>query len=229
MVACIHLSGQQPINSPQAKSRAELTAYGWILEADETAEAIRRAEAFLSRYPESEFREKVLEAEFEAFLKRNDAAAARRVGIRVIQVNPQNISVLGGLAFVIANQNDVSSFSVAEEYAQRALGEIEKLARDPRVSRLEFFAWKHQLQASAYSALGMLALRRKNAEEALKHWLKVVELRSEPAGIDYLRLAESWIMNKESARARGALNRAISLGPEEVTRQARQHLNRMRE
>jgi hypothetical protein len=88
-------SRSQPLRrAPQVKSRVELDAFGAIPLANDSLAIIRATEEFLSRFPDSEFQEKALESEFEAFRQRNDYGAARRVGNAVLALNPANASVL---------------------------------------------------------------------------------------------------------------------------------------
>src|SRR5215468_10253552 len=79
------LQAQKAPGTPQARLRDELDNFGLIVEAEGPLQIVRRAEDFLYRYPESEFREKVLELEFDAFKQQNDYPATRRTGMRIVE------------------------------------------------------------------------------------------------------------------------------------------------
>jgi tetratricopeptide (TPR) repeat protein len=213
-------SQSSPRRAPQVKTRGELDSFGAILLAKEPLDVVRASEGFLSRFPDSEFRENALKSEFEVFRKRNDYAAARRVATMVLALNPAEASVLSESALMIADKNDPAEFTLAEEYAKRAIEVANATPRPDRMNRAEFRAWKDNVQASAYGARGLLALRRKDPDAALVSLEQAVKLRGD--GPNYLRLAEAFAMKGDTQRARDAFARAESLGPDVVAQAARQ-------
>jgi len=214
-------SRSQPLRrAPQAKSRAELDAFGAIPLATGSLAIVRASEEFLSRFPGSEFQEKALESEFEAFRERNDYAAARRVASAVLTLNPTNASVLAESALMIADKNDASSFALGAEYSARAIETANGTAKPDRMSRAEFREWKNAVLASAFAAQGLLALRRNDPASALVSLKQVIQLR--PDGAGYLRLAEAYAMKGDEPHAREAFAHAESLGPPVVAQAARQ-------
>jgi len=198
---------QSPRRAPQVKTRQELDSFGAILLAKEPLAVIRASEEFLSRFPDSEFRENALKSEFEVFRKRNDYAAARRVASMVLGLNP-------------ADKNDASSFLLADEYATRAIQAAKATARPDRMSRTEFRDWENGVLASAQGARGLLALRREEPDAALVSLDEAIKLRAD--GPNYLRWAEALAMKGEVQRAREAFARAESLGPDVIAQAARQ-------
>lgn len=211
---------QSPRRAPQVKTRQELDSFGAILLAKEPLAVIRASEEFLSRFPDSEFRENALKSEFEVFRKRNDYAAARRVASMVLGLNPAEASVLAESALMIADKNDASSFLLADEYATRAIQAAKATARPDRMSRTEFRDWENGVLASAQGARGLLALRREEPDAALVSLDEAIKLRAD--GPNYLRWAEALAMKGEVQRAREAFARAESLGPDVIAQAARQ-------
>ena len=211
---------QSPRRAPQVKTRQELDSFGAILLAKEPLAVIRASEEFLSRFPDSEFRENALKSEFEIFRRRNDYAAARRVASMVLALNPAEASVLAESALMIADKNDSAGFLLAEEYASRAIEVAKGTPRPDRMSRKEFRDWKNEVLASAHGARGLLALRRKEPDAALVSLDEAVKLRAD--GPNYLRLAEALAMKGDVQRAREAFARAESLGPDVVAQAARE-------
>lgn len=210
----------QPLRrAPQAKSRAELDGFGAIPPATDSLAIIRASEEFLSRFPDSEFREKALESEFEAFRQMNDFAAARRVASALLAHNPVNASVLAESALMIADKDDQSAFPLAAEYATRATEVANATARPDRMNRAEFREWKNTVLASACAARGLLALRRNDPDAALGSLEEAIKLM--PDGAGYLRLAEAFAMGGNIQHAREAFTRAESLGPAVVAQAAR--------
>lgn len=220
-------SAERPTNAtpprpvPQAKSRAELDAFGRIAEAADSLAVVRYGEDFLSRFPASEWREKVLEAEFEAFRQRNDYAAAKAVGKSILAIDGANPTVLARMAMMTAEANDRAGFATAEQQAVQAIAGIEGTTRPERMTRAEFRAWKGDLLGSAYAARGLLALRRNQPDAAVASLQQAIRARATADGSDYLRLGEAFAMMGDARQARDALARAESLGPAVVTLAAR--------
>lgn len=104
------MGSRSPRLAPQVKTREELDSFGAIILATEPLAVIRASESFFSRFPDSEFRENALKSEFEAFRKRNDYAAARRVAAMVLTLNPAAATVLSEVALMIAEKNDGVAF-----------------------------------------------------------------------------------------------------------------------
>ena len=213
-------SQPSPRRAPQVKTRAELDSFGAVLLAKEPLAVIRASEEFLSRFPDSEFRENALKSEFEVFRKRNDYAAAKKVATMVLALNPGESSVLSESALMIVDKDDAAGFSLAEEYATRAIQVANATPRPDRMSRTEFRDWKNSVLASAHGARGLLALRRKEPDAAVVNLDEAIKLRAD--GPSYLRLAEAYIMKGDVGRAREAFARAESLGPDVVAQAARQ-------
>ncbi len=216
--------GGLPRQDPQAKTSAELDAFGSVVLAADPLAVIRAGEAFLSRFPASEFRERALEAELEAFRQRNDYQAARRVAIDILALNPSNARVLAETARLIAEANDAAAFSSAATYAARALETANATPRPESLRRADFFQWKGSVQASAYAAQGLLALRRREPDEALLNLRRAIDARPAPDGSDYLRLAEAYAMKGDAPHAQEAFRRAESIGPPPVAEAARKQV-----
>jgi tetratricopeptide (TPR) repeat protein len=182
---------------------------------------VREGERFLALFPDSEFREKTLELEFEAFQEHEDYAAARRIARRILVLNRWDATVLASLANLIVNQNDASSFSEAQEYARRAVQSVEATERPAGMETPEFIRWKYSVLSSAYSAEGILALRRNEATLAIKKLHEAIELRPAASGVDFLRLGEALRLTNDRDAARDAFARAQALGPAPVTEAAK--------
>jgi tetratricopeptide (TPR) repeat protein len=210
-----------PRQAPQARTPAELDSFGSILLAADSLAVIRAGEGFLSRFPNSEFRGRALEAEFEAFRQRNDYGAARRVAKDILELNPSNALVLSHAACLIAEAGDMAAFPSADDYAARAIASANATLRPESLSRAEFFQWKGSVLAFAYAAEGLLALRRRQPDDAVLRLQRAIEARPAPDGSDHLRLAEAYALKGDVPRAREAFRRAESIGPEPVAEAAR--------
>ena len=212
---------QLPNGNPQARSREELNSFGFVMQAADPLSVVRRGEELLARFPGSEFREKVLELEFESFRQRNDYGAVKRVACKILAVNRWNASVLADSALMIANENDSAAFGLAEQYAGRALEAANATERRAGLSRADFFAWKENVLATVSSAQGLLALRRGDANAAVVSLTQATKLRPVPDGADFLRLGEAHLMRGEMQLAQTELRQAEALGPPVVAERAR--------
>jgi tetratricopeptide (TPR) repeat protein len=217
---------------PQARSAAELNAYGAVVLAGQPVDRIRAGEDFLSRYAGSAFRKQVLIAEFRSFRERNDYGAVKRLGDEILQLPPPNPGMLVDMALLIANQGDTRSFGNAAEYAARAVEVADHMLRPLKMSRQEFATWKADIISSAHAARGVLALRNNDSATALTELQEAIRTSSDPDGTLYLRLGEAYLLKDQIAEARKAFSRAEARGPEAVTFAARQqalHLQSVKE
>ncbi len=185
---------------PQAGSRAEFRAFIDVLDAETPLEIIRRGEDFLALYPATEFREKVLELEFQAFQKRGDFAAARRVGAAILRLDARNAAVLAEMAVLAAETGARSELPTARDYAERAVNSASHATQPAGAARPEFFRWKRELIDSARAALDLVSLY-----EALSDDPAVAEAHH--------NLGLVWYRLKRYDRAAQSFRRAIELKP----------------
>jgi tetratricopeptide (TPR) repeat protein len=150
-LACLPLSS----TVPQATSRQELDAFGLAYDAPDPLQKIKACESFLSRYPKSEFTEKIWQLEFDAFTARGDSAAALRVGRRIIALDPHQAETLAKLSTLAASSPDSLERERAAQYALRALAELAAMHRPEEMPRARYVAWKQKTAARAHATLGM--------------------------------------------------------------------------
>jgi tetratricopeptide (TPR) repeat protein len=165
--------------TPQAATRDELDAFGRAYEAPDPLEQIRACEKFLARYPNSEFRGKALELEFNAFEQRGDRAAAERAGARLLAMDRRNGRILAELARLEL----ASDAALAAKHASEALAVLSQLHRPDDMDRSAWIAWKGNTTASAESTLGVLALRDQKFAEAAAHFRR--SLTVHPAAAEW--------------------------------------------
>jgi tetratricopeptide (TPR) repeat protein len=163
--------------TPQAATRDELDVFGRAYEASDPLEQIRACESFLARYPGSEFREKALEVEFNAFEQRGDRAAAERVGERILALDGRNARILAELARL----EMVADSAHAAKHAAESLSVLRDMHRPDDMDRSSWVAWKRNTAASVESTLGILALRDQKFAEAAAHFRQSLSIHPETA------------------------------------------------
>jgi len=163
--------------TPQAATHDELDAFGRAYEASDPLEQIRACEKFLARYPGSEFREKALELEFNAFEQRGDRAAAKRAGERLLAIDGRNAKIMAEMARL----EMAGDAALAAKHASQALAMLSDLHRPDDMDRSAWVAWKRNTSASAESTLGILALRDQKFAEAAAHFRQSLSIHPETA------------------------------------------------
>jgi tetratricopeptide (TPR) repeat protein len=164
-------------DTPQAATRDELDAFGKAYEASDPMEKIRAVENFLARYSNSEFREKALELEFDAFEQRGDRAAAARIGEHILAIDSRNGRILADLARIELPVDAV----LAAKHASQALVLLRELHRPDDMDRSAWIAWKRNTAASAESTLGIVALRDQKFADAAAHFRQSLSIQPETA------------------------------------------------
>jgi tetratricopeptide (TPR) repeat protein len=198
---------------PQAASRDELDAFGLAYDAAGPLQKIKACESFLSRYPKSAFSEKIWQLEFEAFTARDDAAAALRVGRRIVALDPHQAEMLARLAVLAASSPDPVERERASGYASRALEEIAAMHRPEEMPRAHYVAWKHETAARAHAALGEIALRNGDNGGAVREFQAVTSLAPAQAE-DWKLLGVAHLQLRQYPEAAAAFEEGLRLSPD---------------
>jgi tetratricopeptide (TPR) repeat protein len=208
---------------PQAQSRAELYEFLDLVDSAKSREFLALTNLFIERFPRSEFRGFVHRMRMNAYRQINEHQSAIEAGERALELNPQDIDVLLGLANLLPHQaTDPSSvvLSTAEGYAQRALKEITAL-KAPRTLSLD--NWEKTvsaMKASAHCALGVVALKRARYSDSVAQ-LEICTTQNPVAtGPQYYMFGVALLSQGKFEHAKAALQRAAELGPKMVTERA---------
>jgi Flp pilus assembly protein TadD len=73
-----------------------------------------------------------------------------------------------------------------------------------------------EMEATAHEALGHVATKRGDLQEAISEFEKAVKQNPTPQGKQFYRLGVAYMLARRYEPAREALSRAAELGPEEI-------------
>jgi tetratricopeptide (TPR) repeat protein len=124
----------------------------------------------------------IRQLQFEAYVNLGNVSEAKSAAKQALELAPDNHIVRAGLALILANAAQTSEqLSAAEAEARTTLNELHKF-RPPK--SLPFPSWKRaeaSLRGKAYAALGLVAFKRDELDEAIRQFETAAALNAEPA------------------------------------------------
>ena len=149
---------------PQAKSREELNAVLDIVQTTDPQKILPLCTDFRKQFPTSEFLGHVYRAEMHAYAGLNDPQKVIATGEKALEVNSHDVDALLTLANTIPNGVDdltpesTALLNKAEDYARRALDEIDGLHATRGVTLDKWRKLTGRMRSSAQEALGFTCL-----------------------------------------------------------------------
>lgn len=171
----------QATKAPQWKSRAEYDAYQVMLKAATPQQKIQAADAFLQKYPASDFKFQAdfLKAqEYQQLGQTDQAIAAAKDSLKA---NPDNPDVLNYLSYVFpytfkpGAPNSAASLTSMSAEAKHGLQLLQQLQKPPSASQQQFDAAIKNYQFDFNRALGFVALQQKDSTSAINYLKAAVE------------------------------------------------------
>ncbi len=161
---------------PAWKSRDEYDAFQKIMTATDPAAKINAAEAFLQKYPNSDFKDQAYLLEMQSYQQQNNAGKAMEAARNVLKSNPQDTTALAALNYLsfafpfVFNAKDANAeaeLAEAESYGKQGLELLQKLQKPPNLPEEQFTEQVKQLRANFNGVLGFVALQKKDYPTAL--------------------------------------------------------------
>jgi|SRR5579863_2154991 len=159
--------------APAWKSREEYDAFQAMVGEKDGQKRISLAEAFLTKYSNSDFKDQAYQVEMGTYQQLGDSNKAVDAAHKAVAANPDNIAALNYLAFAFpfvfkgdAPDKD-AKLTQAEADAKHGLEVLQKLQRPANVPEDQFNQQVKQLRANFNAALGFAALQRKDYAAAI--------------------------------------------------------------
>lgn len=154
-------------------------------------------EAFLQKYPLSQFKSSIYSALTAAYLQTNQVQKMEEAGEKDLTLNPKDVQVLAMLGQTLPRTVTSSTpepekrLDKAEQYSKRAIEGTPTLAKPDGMSNDQFEKGKNQTLAIAHSGLGLVNFRRGKYAEAVAELDQSVKLdpRSDPVNYYVLGVA----------------------------------------
>jgi tetratricopeptide (TPR) repeat protein len=213
----------------QAKTPEEFDLYLDFEEARDAEAKYRAALHFERAYPHSELLAYVYQSELDYARARNLYDAVISSGEKALAIAPDNIPILLALAEVIPNgTEDSESLDRSEKYATRALELSESRLVSPRLTMDDCDALRRQLRSRAHAALGLVAVKRGAVPQATREFEIAVSENPDADGVQLYRLAKLYLASGRRADATALLQKALQIGPQEISSLAAAELSRER-
>jgi tetratricopeptide (TPR) repeat protein len=204
---------------PQAKSQAEHTEYIAALQNPDLAAGEAAADAFSTKYPDSELTGYLFAGLQQRYQAANNSDKTIELGRKALKVMPDHAMALVSTALVIAERTRDSDLDRDERYAesikysQHALESVDKfLAAFPNLPPEQLQRNKSTLRSMAFEAQGIVNLSRKDYKTAEENLLQAVEASPDSAGpYVYYRLSLALDYQKKYSEALKAVNRCLEL------------------
>ncbi|HEY6293505.1 MAG TPA: hypothetical protein VI455_18280 [Terriglobia bacterium] len=164
------LGGQQAgaAKGPQWKSRDEYDAFQKIVSTKDPNQIVAAAEAFIQKYPSSDFKYGAYVAEMQAYQQQGNSAKAIDAAKKALAANPDNIDALTYLSFAFPftfdpkNPGADAQLTEAQGYAQHGLDVLGKLEKPTNVTDAQFTDYVKPKRAIFNATLGFVALQKKD-------------------------------------------------------------------
>jgi tetratricopeptide (TPR) repeat protein len=221
-------------NVAQAKSQVEFDAYLEIVRETNPREVVRRVDAFVAQFPQSDLLGAAYQHQVAAFQKLDNFDGMLSAGRKALARDPNSLDTLLQLAPAMASRSHGRAdgkelLEESQELADRAL-KLSETVHVPRKTSLEQWrAHKRQLQSEAHGVLGLVAFQRADLANAVGEFQTSIQLAANPTGVQYLRLGLALSASKKKDEARRSLLRADELGPDEVSQVAKAELSKLAE
>lgn len=169
-------SAPEPSKDKQASSRSpaqeESEALDKALEVspNDPQALIRSLEEFLVRFPNSARREQVLRTIYKQALQANDPRQAALTAEKLLELNPDDLALLGAIVDLLDRQDDPASREKTVGYATRFIARAEKLAAEPKPPDASEEKWTEVtavMRATAYFARGKVYAKSGDSEKAI--------------------------------------------------------------
>jgi tetratricopeptide (TPR) repeat protein len=219
-------------------SAEEGEAYNKLKNTTNPDGIVKAADDFTTKYPKSSLLTYVYALEASAYQQKNDALNVVRYGEKSLDLDSTNLISLLMVSSVLPQPQMLSNISdaekekrlgTAEEYAQRALKEIDQLPKQSNESDDAYQKRKDQIASGAYASIGMVHLERSRMAlegldqgelaKAEENYKAAIAKSDTPNPADYYRLGEVYRGESKFDDAIAAFSKAGQLAPGTVFEQ----------
>jgi FimV-like protein len=202
-------------NGPEARSRAELDAFGRVMESVTAAEVISAAESFASGYPNSQLLPIVRLREMRAEMAANSYAGAVAIGRELLRKNPDNLEALVLMAEILPDFPP--SYSSKREAilaeAERDIGSAQRLLQTFHLpqgaSAAEFLKNKQRMAVSLEEAAAFVELIAGRYPAAARKYEQALERGDGRSPVSLFRLGLAYYRMGDRQKARAKLEEVM--------------------
>jgi len=211
---------------PQAKTQAEYDAFNTAKgAASDPANLEKAADDFAAKFPDSELRILLYEADVAAYQQSNNSAKMEEVGKKVLAIDPDQPDALVAVSQGIVDTTQDTDIDKDQKYAEAAKNAqhaLETIDTDIAIpagtppDRVE--AYKDYIRSTAHSFLGTILFKKGDFVGAQAEYQKSLDaFPSQPDPVVVLRLALCLDNQKKYPEALQQANKAVELTQENTT------------
>jgi tetratricopeptide (TPR) repeat protein len=184
-----------PVN---AEEDAAIKAYREAPVTD-VQKKLKLSEDFLAKYPQSRYRPEVYSWEVKGYMALGQIDKMEAAGEKELELAPndaQTLAIVGSsmprsMPNTMTEEQKQKLLVQAEGYSKKALELAPTLSKPAGVTDEQFALAKNQIQAMAYSGLGLVAFRRGKYAEAIPNFEQSAKLDPNPDPVNYFLLGVS--------------------------------------
>ncbi|MEO8659603.1 MAG: tetratricopeptide repeat protein [Bryobacteraceae bacterium] len=229
MLFCLLLHAQSisvPSGSkgPQAKSGAELDAFGLLYEAHTPKDSAAAAESFLRSYPDSEFVEYAAIAAMHSHHDMGSWKRSKELAELVLKIDPDNVDALLHLARLLIDpeHEDKGNLGEAGRLAERGLTKLKTMSIPRSANSRDWLRTRNSFTAIGSSVRGWVCFRTGAKDRAIDYLKEAARL--DPQGEYFYRLSLVAEAKRDVKGSRDWASQAIQAGPEWIGVLARRQL-----
>lgn len=155
----------------------------------EPEKEIQLGEPFLQKYPQSRYAEQVYSRLAQAYYNKQNLDKMYEDGEKAIALNPDDVTVLTLIGWVIPHQPQVPDFEArlkkAEGYEKHAIEKLNTMEKPAAMTDAQFANAKKEGLSQAHSGLGLVYFREDKPTEAASELKLAVESSTSPDPTDY--------------------------------------------
>ncbi len=180
-----------PVELPKADP-AEEAAYKafYDLKPDDADKQIQLGEDFLKKYPASHYRQVVYSRLTQSYFGKQDMPKMFASGEKALQLNPDDVSVLALLGWVLPhniNPNDKDSeekITRSEQYTRHAIELLDTMPKPENLTDDTFSKAKAEALSRSHSGLGLDYFREGKFSESVTELQQSTQLVPNPDPVD---------------------------------------------
>ena len=159
--------------APQWKSRDEYDAFNAMATEKDLNKKLSLAEAFLQKYPNSDFKDSAYVVEMQTYQQLNQTDKAVDAARKAVGANPDNLAALRFLSYTFpflykpTDPDAAAKLSQADSDAHHGLEVLQKLQKPAGATDEQFQLAVKDFRSVFNSAIGFAALQRKDYPAAI--------------------------------------------------------------
>jgi tetratricopeptide (TPR) repeat protein len=165
--------GAAATKQPQWKSRAEYDAFEAFVKETNPSKMISLIQAFLQKFPNSDFKANAYVAEMQTYQQLNNSAKAIKAAKNVLKADPNQLDALAYLSFAFpytykpTDADAATQLSEGLAEAQHGLEVLQNFQKPAGVSDAQFQAYIRPKRAIFNTAIGFADLQKKDYADAI--------------------------------------------------------------